>query len=186
MTMFLAIGKFFSELFQLLLGACSAVMKWAREHPRELVIVLVSIALILATAFYTHKWTEAKVKAADAKVIAALQTQVEKANADTKARDEKIDRIEKQSKQDADTLQTKITDSKAKADAIVSDYKRKLDEEKQKYKVVYVKDKDGIETPVTVDTQGAVICDKFSNTFFDTVNSLVDNANAPIQPETTK
>jgi ABC-type Na+ efflux pump permease subunit len=177
--MLVAIGKFFSALLKILLGIATGLLNWARKHPRELVIVLVALALIIATAFGTHKWT----KKQEAKVITALQEQVTLANSEAKKRDEKIKRIEDDSKINADRLIGELRDSKAKSDEIVSEYEARLREERKNYRIVYVKDKDGKETPVSIDKDGQVVCSRVSQTFFDSANKLVDNANKPLNRE---
>jgi hypothetical protein len=178
--MWLAIGKFFSAVLKFILGIFTGLLNWAREHPREAVIVAVSVALLIASNYWMHGWATARAHAEDAKVIAALQGEVKKANDEAKARDDKIKRIESESKTTAQAMETALKEQKDKAQEIVSEYKEKLKLEKEKYKVIYVKDKDGTEVPVSVDNTGAVMCTKFSQSFFEAVNKLVDNANAPL------
>lgn len=185
MTMLLAIGKFFSELFQLFLGACSALMKWVREHPKAAAVIVFTVILMILTNAWTYQWAQERAFAQDAKVIASLRNEVEKANEEARARDEKIKRIETQSKAAADETDRALTEAKQASKQIVTEYEKKLAAERKNYRVVYVKDKDGKDTPVNIDQQGAVICDKFSQTFSDTVNKLIDNANKPLNLKTS-
>lgn len=180
--MLLAIGKFFSAVLQFILGIFTGIIKWAHDHPREAIIVAISIVLLIASNVWMHRWTEATVKAEDAKVITALQAQVKAANDETAKRDAKIKEIETKSKAAADETDRALIEAKAKSKTIVSEYEKKLATERKNYRVVYVKDKEGKDVSVNVDQQGSVICEKFSETFSDTVNKLIDNANSVAKP----
>lgn len=183
--MWLAIGKFFSAVLKFVLGIFTGILNWAREHPREAVIVAIAVVALVASNWQMHKWATQKAHEKDAKTIATLRdslakanAEVEKANGETKARDAKIEKIEADSKTTAGKTEEALKDADKKAKDIVSEYEQKLREERKKYKVIYVKDDSGKDVPINVDPQGKVICERFSETFLETTNKLVDNANS--------
>lgn len=178
--MITAILGFFSAVFKFLLGLATAIIDWVREHPRAFLEIIVALVLALMVYGVTKGETTKKVWAEANKIIAAQKVEVDKANAETAKRDAKIKEIEEHSKAAAEELSRQLIESEQKAKGIVSDYEKKLAAERANYHVIYVKDKDGKDVSVTVDQQGSVMCDKFSQTFFDTVNGLVTNSNSPL------
>jgi gluconate kinase len=172
-----AIAGFISAVVEFVVTVVTAIIRWAQKHPRELVIVLVSIALICLSAYGSHIWT----KRQEAKVIAALQAEVEKCNKERKDRDEKITRIEKESKTNADKLSTELDESKKNISALAKDYEKKLKEERNKFKVIYVKDKDGKDVEVTLNDKSQVVCERLPDSYRDTVNKMIDEVNKPIR-----
>lgn len=186
--MWLAIGKFFSAVLQFLLGIVTGVINWVREHPREAFIVVLAVLALVASNIETYKWATKKAHEQDAKTISTLRDslakangEVDKANTETKKRDEKIKQIEGDSKAAAGKTEEALKAADDKAKTIVSEYEKKLKEERGKYKVIYVKDNAGNDVPVNIDPQGKVVCERFSETFMDTTNKLVDNANSSLK-----
>jgi hypothetical protein len=186
--MWLAIGKFFSAILKFVLGVFTGIFNWAREHPREALIVALAVLALVASNWQMHKWATAKAHEKDAKTIATLRDSLAKANAETaKAneetakRDAKITKLEGDSKTAATATEEALKGAEEERKAIMSEYEQKLKVEKGKYKIVYVKDPTGKDVPVTIDPQGKVICERFSETFLSTTNKLVDNANKPLK-----
>lgn len=154
----------------------ASVLKWIREHPKTFCsIVLLTIMCVVAFKFGEHVQEKE-----DNKIIFSLGVQVKKANEDAKARNEKITRIETESKANAQAITTELEESKKQMVAVMSDYERKLKIERANFKVIYVKDKDGKDVEVDLNPKGEVVCRNMPQTFVDTVNSMVQEANKPV------
>lgn len=176
--MITAILKAIKEFFTMVFAAIARVLKWIRENPKKFgVIVLVAVSI--ATTFYLTRWyTTTKVWKEANVVIEVLRKEVEKANAETKKRDEKIEKIEKLSKEESDLFEADLKASKERVKKLIADYEKKLQQERDNNTIIVVTDpnsKKPIEVEINKD--GEVVCSRFHNTFVDTVNKLVDEAN---------
>lgn len=181
--MFTALGSLFSELIAGVLQALASIFKWIREHPKEFGLLVLGCVLIVATYFATSHYTEKKVRAELDAVIVKLQTEVNKANADAKARNEKIARIEKESKESADELEAELLASKKRTSDTIKDYEQKLKLEKGKTTTIYVPlpGKDNEEVEVALNDKNQVVCQRLPDAFVEQVNVIVKEVNTPIK-----
>lgn len=192
--MWLAIVKFFSAVVQFVLGAVTGLINWVREHPKTAFVIVLSVLLLACTAIESYKWGSKKAHEEDAKTIATLRStleeqrgEVQKANFETNARDAKIAMLEADSRTAAGRTTDMLLESATNATNIVTEYEKKLAEERKKYKVIYVKDPtSGKDVPINFDTTGRVVCDRFSDSFKEAANKLVDNANKLTKQGETK
>lgn len=192
--MWLAIVKFFSAVVQFVLGAVTGLLNWVREHPKTAFAIVLSVLVLVCTAIESYKWGAKKAHEEDAKTIATLRAtleeqrgEVQKANFETNARDAKIAMLEAESKTSATNTQAMLLESAQNAVNIVTEYEKRLAEERKKYKVVYVKDPtSGKDVPINFDNTGRVVCDRFSESFREATNKLVDNANKLTKQGETK
>lgn len=192
--MWLAIGKFFSSIVKFILGIVTAIIDWAREHPREAFIVALAVVALVASNVWTYRWSATKAHAKDAKTIATLRTslgeanrQVDLANGETKKRDEKISRLEQESKTAADLADQELKRAQVEAQKILAEYDEKIKKERTKYETVIVKVPGYVkEIPVYIDKEGHVRCDRLSDTFMDQTNKLVDNVNSSLKKGAAK
>jgi hypothetical protein len=182
MGFFSAIADFFVAVFRFILGVITSIVEWCREHPKAAACIFALIVAVFLTWWvtkdYTTKavWKEANVK------IDYLSGEVKKANEETKRRDEKITRIGTQSKTEQDLLLADITSLKERTNKIVSDYEKKVAVERAKNKHVTITNP-ATQKPIDVEVTpaGEIVCGRFSDSYVETINALVDEANSPIR-----
>jgi hypothetical protein len=167
---------FFKSLLSGALTFLGKVWEWCCEHPKAAAAIVV---LILSIAVSWHFGAQHQL-AKDQTQIKALTVQIEKANAETKLRNERIAQLEKDSKTVADATQKKLDEKKKAMDDMAKNYEKKLAAERAKNRVIVLKDPvTNKDTKVEVNPAGEVVCSRVHDTTMELINDLVREANRP-------
>jgi DNA polymerase sigma len=172
--MFLAIAKFFSEIAKAILAFFTGLIKWCREHPKAAIAIVV---LVLSNLLVWHYAVQHQANKDNTQIV-ALKAEVKKANDETAARNAKIAQLETDSKAQAEDTTKKLAASKQAMVAIVADFQRKLLIEHKKIQIVKVLDPvTKKDTDVEFNQSGQVVCSRLHDSYTDTINGLVKEAN---------
>lgn len=173
---------FLSGLKTAVVGLISGTFKFVTEHPRA----ALEIVVVVGTAVGSWYWTKERVaKEKDA----FYQPIIQQYAGEIEALNTKVKDTEESSAKAAEEAQTKINDANAKIESLTGDYEAKLAEERARKKgriqTVYVPlpgvgtDGKPKEVEVTLEN-GEVVCRRLPETYKDTVNSMIREANKAI------
>lgn len=188
--MLLSLAKLAASFIQAGLELLRAGLNWIKEHPRTTLAFTVAVVLMVVTFKLTVNYTEKKVWAEANIKISKLQTELDKANRETEARNLKIAKLESDSTTFAEDMAKRLEDANAQLRKTVGKYEARLSEEKAKAKeggrIVYVNVPGDPGPPIEVEVRNReVVCSKFSDAFLNTVNEIIDIANQPINLKTS-
>ena len=124
--MVLTLFKIFSDVRKIITALITGLIEFVTKNPVLSGVIVLMLVSNYATYHFTEAHTEARVKKEDKVVIDHLTAQVNKANEDIKARNEKIDRLEKSSKKDADDAAATIAAKDAAMSRAEANYKAEL------------------------------------------------------------
>jgi hypothetical protein len=169
-----------SGLIKRVVSGISALVNFAKEHPK-LTALLVG-ALILTFVSFRYGETRGIKKSLDK--IEILESKIKGYEAANSIQKKTIEDVERVSKKLSTELIDSIKRNEETVAKIVGDYDKKLVIEKSKSKVIEVpyaieitkEGKTQIKDStykVFVGTDGKPYCDRFSNTFLETVNNLL-------------
>ena len=180
--MFEIIFTLFSGVFKAIAAFFKIVFDWIAEHPVLTAVIVLLLVSNLLTYHFTAQHTRTVVEAESAKIIKSLTVEVEKANEEINARNEKIAGIEKDSKAAADKLEEDKKAQRAATNKIITDYEARLAKERAKSNIITYTPPQTLGGPVTKPIEFKLIgdevaCRRLYETYMLDVNQLVDVAN---------
>ena len=181
--MVLTLFKIFSDVRKIITALITGLIEFVTKNPVLSGVIVLMLVSNYATYHFTEAHTEARVKKEDKVVIDHLTAQVNKANEDIKARNEKIDRLEKSSKKDADDAAATIAAKDAAMSRAEANYKAELLKAKITIYDVFLPPKKEGDKPVAVSVQmedGQVVCNRFPSTYMKIINDMIDIVNTPV------
>ena len=181
--MILTVLKIFSDVRKIVTALITGLIEFVTKNPVLTGVIVLMLVSNYATYHFTEAHTEARVKKEDKVVIDHLTAQVDRANKDIEARNDKIDRLEKSSKVDADNAAAAIAAKEAELSRAAAKYKADLLKAKiTSYDVFLPPKKEGDEKiAVTVQMEdGKVVCNRFPSTYMTTINDMIDIINKPV------
>ena len=181
--MVLTLFKIFSDVRKIITALITGLIEFVTKNPVLSEVIVLMLVSNYATYHFTEASTEARVKKEDKVVIDHLTAQVDKANKDITARNEKIDQLEKSSKKDADDAAATIAAKEAELSKAEAKYKADLLKAKITSYDVFLPPKKEGDKPVAVTVQmenGQVVCNRFPSTYMTTINDMIDIINKPV------
>lgn len=160
--------------------ALGAIATFVREHPKIAALIVFSVVLAIGS-FQYGKNTGIKSKEAE---IAALQKELAKYKEADVIQKKTIEEVKDESKKLANNLVETIKRNEDAVATIVKTYDKRLAEEKSKSTVIEVpyaieiikEGKPQVQEnsyTIYIGPDGKPYCDRFSNTFLETVNEIL-------------
>lgn len=141
------------------------ILSWLKNHYKPV------IAIILLVTTFFFGWFESK-----SHWQTPLLTEISKYKDERDKANAKIDQISNQAKQDTKDLTATIEKANSTIDDLQSKY---ATERNRKQKIVYVTDPrdSNKKLPIEFNRNGDMICRRFSDTYLETLNAMVKEAN---------
>lgn len=144
-------------------------MEFALKYRKQIIILIFYIASLIGVATFTFFHSKDHWQA-------PLKKEIGEFVAGQEAFKRQIGTLQSTIQAQAILSEKQLKEKSAALDLIASRYE--AEKKKEKIRVVYVKDPNtGNDVEVHFDPQNNLVCDRFQQTFVDTINSLVDGAN---------
>lgn len=144
----------------------SVAIKWAKENYK------IAIALIIVIAAYGFGYFHSKDH-----WQSPLLTKIEKYEKDQKDFNEKLDAISKEVATNLDSVKKDISDKNTQIDTLSTMYDQERNKKPRTIYVVKDPRNDAKTVSVEFNTNGDQICNRFSDSYLETLNSMINEAN---------
>lgn len=183
----LTIGIWLMKAFGFFTSLLKGLLEFAVKNPAITAVLVVTVSLNFVTYHYTKQMTDKAVRAELKPTIDQLTAQIEKANAEVTARNAKIVVLEEESRKQAEDAAETIASKDKELDRVSALYKKTIASAKIESYAVNLPEQNGnaaMSVKVQVE-EGSVVCNRFPSTFTETINSMVDLVNKPLDLKTT-